>query len=365
MKTLGFGFLHLPEKGEGLEIDLEATCILVDDYLARGGRLFDTAYNYLDGKSEMALRESVVKRHPRDAFEIEDKLPTWKIRSHADCERYMAEQMERCGVDFFDTYLLHWLNEKYYARCVEHDIFGFLRQQKVQGRAGKIGFSFHGSPELLERILREQPGLDRVLLQINYLDWENEAVRARECYETAVRYGVPVMVMEPVKGGTLAELPPEAKALFDRRRPELSAAQWALRFVQALPGVEIVLSGMNGAEQLAENMAHLPPLEEDEVPLYSRVREILESCYAIRCSTCGYCLSSCPRQIPIPRFFRMYNEHAAKPGDDWKTKPAYEALAGIRAKASDCISCGACEGHCPQGLPIIEWLRKTAEVFEQ
>lgn len=365
MKPLGFGLLHLPEKGENKEIDLEATCALVDDFLSRGGRLFDTAYNYLDGKSEVAFRECVVKRYPRDAVEIEDKLPTWKVRSPEDCGRFMAEQMERCGVDYFDVYLLHWMNERNYERCLKHDIFGFMRRQKAEGKARKIGFSFHDSPEVLERVLREQPGLDCVLLQLNYLDWESDAVQARACYDVAVRYGVKVTVMEPVKGGTLSVLPPEAKELFDARRPELSPSQWAMRFVRALPGVGMVLSGMNGLEQLAENMAELPELEEDEGEIYTKVRTILESSYVIKCSTCGYCLSNCPMQIPIPRYFKLYNEYHAKPEDGWKMLPTYEGMAKGKGKASECLACGACQEHCPQGIRIIEWLKKVSEAFEK
>ena len=362
---LGLGFLHLPEKGESGEVDVEATCALVDDFLARGGKLFDTAYNYLNGNSERMFKTAVADRYPRDASQLEDKLPTWKIRSPEDCRRYMEEQMERTGVDFFDIYLLHWMNERNYERCLKHGIWDFLRRQKAEGKAKKIGFSFHDSPEVLERVLREQPGLDCVLLQINYLDWENDAVQSRACYEIARKYGMEVSVMEPVKGGTLSELPPEAKALFDARHPELSPSQWALRFVRALPGVETVLSGMSSVEQMAENMMESLPLEEGDLEVYVEVRKILESYHAIQCSTCGYCLSNCPVHIAIPRYFKLYNEHASKPDDDWKILPNYQSIAKHNGKASECIACGACEEHCPQGIKIIDWLKEVAEAFEK
>ncbi len=365
MDKLGFGLLHLPEKGDNHDVDMEKLYVLVDDFLARGGRLFDTAFNYLDGKSELAFKEAVAQRYPREAFAIEDKLPTWKIRSPEDCQRYMDGQLEHCGVDYFDIYLMHWMNERNYERCLKHDIFGFMRRKKEEGKAKKIGFSFHDTPEVLERVLREQPGLDCVLLQINYLDWENDAVQAKTCYDLAVKYGLEVMVMEPVKGGTLSNLPPEAKALFDARHPELSPSQWAMRFVHSLPGVGMVLSGMNSLEQLAENMIDPLPLEEGDLEIYRQVCKILESQYAIRCSTCGYCLSNCPMQIPIPRCFTLYNEYTAKPSDGWKILPNYNSLTKTGGKASDCIACGACQEHCPQGLEIIEWLKKTAEIFEK
>ena len=182
------------------------------------------------------------------------------------------------------------MNERNYERCLKHGILDFLRRQKAEGKAKEIGFSFHDTPEVLERVLSEQPGMDRVLLQLNYLDWESAAVQSRKCYEVVVKYGVKVTVMEPVKGGTLAQLPPEAKALFDARHPELSPSQWAMRFVRSLPGVGMVLSGMNSLDQLAENMTHSLPLEEGDLEIYAQVREILESYHAIKCSTCVYSL---------------------------------------------------------------------------
>lgn len=229
MNKMGFGFLRLPHTSGGT-LDMDLLNQMVDAFLERGGTYFDTAYTYLGGQSEIALREAVVKRHPRDRFQIADKLPSWMVHSTKDCQRYFHEQRERCGVDFFDVYLLHWLNQKNYEVCERYDEFAFLRELKAQGKVGKIGFSYHDSAALLDEILTAHPETEIVQLQLNYTDWDSAAIEGRKCYDTAVRHGKSIVVMEPVKGGTLAKLPQKAEDLLKAHRPD-SPAHWALRFV--------------------------------------------------------------------------------------------------------------------------------------
>lgn len=226
MNKTGFGFLRLPRLSpeENAGIDYGLLNSMVDAFLSLGGDYFDTAYTYLGGASEEAIRRAVVQRHPRASFRIADKLPGWKVTSHEDCQRYFDEQLARCGVDYFDVYLIHWLNAANYQICEEYDEFAFLRRVKQDGKARKIGFSYHDSPELLDRILAEHPETDYVQLQINYLDWDSVSIQSRECYETAVRHEKKVIVMEPVKGGSLATLPAEAAKLLKQMHPRESVA---------------------------------------------------------------------------------------------------------------------------------------------
>lgn len=363
MNKLGFGFLRLPMKGD--EVDLEATNALTDAYMSRGVGYFDTAYTYLDGKSELAIRESVVKRYPREQFRIADKLPSYFVYSREDCTRYFSQMLERCGVEYLDVFLLHWMNDRHYGMAKNADMFGFLAQVKAEGRAKKVGFSFHDTPELLEEILSNHPEVDYVQLQINYLDWENPAIASRRCYEVAVKYGKKVLVMEPVKGGSLATVPEEAAALLRELDPEASPASFAIRFAQSLPEVEVVLSGMNTPEQMADNMTLRPDLSDRERETLAQVAEIINRSCAIPCTGCRYCVSGCPRNIRIPDYFKLYNEYAQCPSVGWKVTPVYAHAAQGFGKASDCIECRSCERHCPQKIQITDWLKKVKEAFEE
>lgn len=367
MNKMGFGFLRLPLENPEDErsVDLSRVCALVDCFIEGGGTYFDTAYTYLRGGSEAALREALVKRYPRSAYRIADKLPTWKIKGREDRQRYFDVQLERCGVDYFDVYLLHGLNRENYEICTRFDLFDFLYELKARGLARRIGFSYHDSPELLEEILSAHPGLDCVLLQINYLDWESDFLQSRRLYETALRHGLRVLVMEPVKGGTLAKLPEEIAAPLRDMHPDWSMAGWALRFAQGLEGVETVLSGMNELGQVEENLAQISPLNAAEREALLHAAQRLRSAIAVNCTGCGYCEAGCPQGIAIARYFALYNEYARDPKEEWKLEAAYEQIARARGGAGDCIGCGTCEGSCPQKLPIIENLKRTAQVFER
>ena len=362
MNKLGFGFLRLPKAND--EIDYDELNQMVDTFLAGGRTYFDTAYTYLNGKSEEAIRKALVQRHPRESFQLATKAPGYHAKSYEDCQKFFEESCRRCGVEYFDVYMLHWLNRKNYAIAEQYDQFRFLRELKASGKAKRIGFSFHDTAELLDEILTAHPEVDCVLMQINYLDWESEGVQSRKCYETALRHGKSILVMEPVKGGTLASVPEEAQAVLDQIDPTLTPSAHALRFAQSLPGVETVLSGMGTLTQVQENIKPISPATDADCALLQQAATILKKSIAVACTGCGYCEKHCPKQIAIPDYFKLYNEYARNPGDNWKITPAYDAITLTRGKASDCIGCGLCEQNCPQKLPIREHLRAVKAAME-
>lgn len=362
MNKLGFGFLRLPFS-EGA-IDEALLNQMVDAYMAEGGRYFDTAYTYLGGKSEEAIRRCVVERKSRESFLLCDKLPGYLAKSREDCERFFAEQLKRCAVTYFDVYMLHWLNAKNYAIAKEVGEFDFLRQLKEQGRANKIGFSYHDSPELLDEILTAHPEVDCVLLQINYLDWMSPSIQSKRCYETAVSHGVSVIAMEPIKGGTLAKVPEEVEKLLRKADPVSSPVAQAIQFVQSLEGVCYVLSGMNSLEQIRENVKIPTELREEHRKTLLRAAQQLRSSIQVPCTGCGYCRSQCPKRIPIPKIFALYNDIGRNPEDDWKIQPIYSRLVRSSGRASDCISCRSCERYCPQNLPISTYIHAASAALE-
>lgn len=357
MNKIGFGFLRLPllNKDDKNSVDYPLLNTLVDRYLELGGDYFDTAYIY--PCSEVSLRKSLVERHPRDSFRIANKLPGWMVEKPEDNLRFFNEQLERCGVDYFDIYLIHALDEEGYAIAKKTDQFPFIRQLKEQGLAKKIGFSFHDSPELLDQILTEQPGLDYVQLQINYLDWENPAIASEKCYQIATKHNIKVLVMEPVKGGNLVNIPQEAQEMLAKHHPNWTVPGWAIRFAASLEQVEIVLSGMNQMCQIEDNLSATETLGQKEFFLLMQAAQIIRKQIAVDCTGCGYCLENCPQGIPIPQIFALYNEYARYPAELWKLQSTYDALT------TACIQCGSCTSHCPQKLPIPEHLAKVSETF--
>lgn len=286
------------------------------------------------------------------------------VKSYNECQTYFNEQLRRCGVDYFDVFLLHWLNEKNYTLAEKHDEFRFLRELKATGKAKRIGFSYHDGPELLDRILTNHPEMDIVQLQINYLDWNSVSIQAKKCYDVAVKHGKTVVIMEPVKGGSLAILPQAAEEILRKLRPEESIASWAIRFATDLEKAEVVLSGMNTMEQMEDNMRDLPPLTDSEREVLERCAGIIRSNTAIPCTGCSYCVSHCPMHIPIPQYFALYNDYARNPGEDWKMQYAYDALTRTHVKASKCVECRKCEKNCPQSLRIPGYLKDIRKVFE-
>lgn len=366
MNKLGFGFLRLPILPDSSDeiVDLELLNQMVDYFIENGGRYFDTAYTYLNGKSEQAIRDSLVKRYPREKYILADKLPGYLVKSYEECYQYFDEQLKRCNVSFFDVYLLHWINNRNYEIAEQFREFEFLQNLKTSGKAKKIGFSYHDTADLLDSILSNHPEVDYVQLQINYLDWESDAIQSRACYEIARKHGKSVIVMEPVKGGTLAAVPPEAEVILKKLNPDASIASHAIRFVHSLADVEVVLSGMNSMEQLRENLEDINPMDEHEIQVLSKVTEIIKDFTTVACTACGYCLKNCPKHITIPNYFKLYNEYCRDKNDGWKITPVYEALSEKFGKVSECINCRQCEENCPQKLPITKYLEDVKKVFE-
>lgn len=368
MKKLGFGMMRLPltDKQDRGNIDQELVSRMADAFLENGFTYFDTAYPYHNGKSEAAAKRALVERHPREAFILADKMPVWLVTGSGDYQRLFDEQLARCGVRYFDYYLLHSLDEKSYAGTLRHGGFEFMKKLKAEGKAKRIGFSFHDKADVLDRILAEHPEMEFVQLQINYIDWESDSVESRKCYETAAARGKPVIVMEPVKGGALAKVPEEADKLFKSRRPDRSAASWAIRFAASLDNVITVLSGMSDMEQLMDNiscMRDFTPLCGEEKEIVRAAADSINAGAEVPCTACQYCVDGCPANIPIPQYLSLYNNQGLF-GLSQLQLGQYLNLARSFGKASDCTGCGQCEGCCPQHIPIAEWMQKTAAVFE-
>lgn len=369
MKKFGFGLMRLPTVGGSYtEVDQEKFQEMADAFLAAGGTYFDTAYPYHGGFSERAFREAVVKRYPRDRFTVTDKMPMYLVNREEDLQPIFEEQLQRCGVEYFDYYWLHALATVNYSKVQSTHAFEFIARKKAEGKIRHIGFSFHDTPELLERILTDHPEVEFVQLQLNYLDWDDPGVRARECYNVATAHGKPVIVMEPIKGGVLANLPEEARKLLEQKAPGMSMVSWAIRFAATQENVMTVLSGMGTMEQMADNLSYMKdfrPLDPEELEVLAQAAKIVRAGVAIPCTACRYCVSesTCPKDIMIPDYFAMYNDK--KQYNSMTSGIYYENLALLHGKASDCIGCGLCEKHCPQHLPIREHLKEVAAMFEK
>ncbi|MCD8021215.1 MAG: aldo/keto reductase [Clostridiales bacterium] len=368
-KKLGFGLMRLPslDKNDSSKIDIELTKKMVDVFIERGFTYFDTAWMYCQFQSEPATKEVLVDRYPRDSYTLATKLHADFIKTEEDRDKIFNQQLEKTGVEYFDYYLLHDVGVSHYEVYGKLDCFTWLKEKKEQGLVKKMGFSFHDTAEFLDKVLTEHPEMEFVQLQINYLDWESEKVQSRKCYEVAVKHGVPVIVMEPVKGGTLANVPAEAEQLFKDCHSDWSASSWAVRFVASLDNVMMILSGMSSLEQMFDNTAYMAdvcPLNEEEQSIIQKATDIIKNYVAIPCTQCEYCIDGCPQNICIPKYFSLYNKEQQKTENIFALKENYNELTKEFGKASDCVACGQCEAICPQHLPIIENLKKVAEDFE-
>lgn len=369
-KKLGFGLMRLPrlDPADASRIDHDIVCRMADRFLAEGFTYFDTAAPYHNGSSETAFRECVVKRYPRDAYTITDKLSFFMVDKAEELEGFFAGQLERCGVEYFDYYLLHAMDKEYLDLAERIGAFDFVARKKAEGKIRHVGFSFHSSAEVLEEILARHPEMEYVQLQLNYLDWEDPDVQSRKCYEVCVRHGKPVVVMEPVKGGLLSSLPEEAEALLKGEDPEMSAASWAIRFAASLDGVFMVLSGMSDEAQMEDNLSYMKdfrPFSLGEKETVEKAAAIIRSKERIACTACRYCVDGCPQKIAIPEYFKLMNR-ISKFGDTQlpAVRQSYAQQTKTSGKASDCVRCGQCEAHCPQHLPITQYLEDVAKTLE-
>ncbi len=366
MPKLGFGLMRLPEVNG--EIDMDEVCRMADLYLSAGLTYFDTAYVYHGGKSEVAAREAIVKRYPRDSFTLATKLPAWEMKSKADRDRIFNEQLERAGVDFFDFYLLHSIEDGNIDIYENLDCFNWGLQKKAEGKITHFGFSFHGSPELLVKVLDEHPEMEFVQIQLNYADWNNPVVRSGKLYDILHERNIPMVIMEPVKGGSLAKLKPELEEKFRAVRPDASIASWAFRFVGSLPGVMTILSGMTHEDQMLDNIStftDFEPLNDEDRRAIEEVTAIMLDIPLIGCTACRYCVDGCPMKISIPDVFRAVNTMTLY-NEEFRPRAFYSGLIDTgHGRAADCIACGQCEGVCPQHLPIINLMKDASAKLDQ
>ena len=365
MPKLGFGLMRLPETDGRIDIDKVAQ--MADAYMASGFNYFDTAYVYHGGNSEKVVKEAIVKRFPRESFTIATKLPAWFLHSPEDRDKVFEEQLDRCGVDYFDYYLLHSLEDgNNYDTYEKYDCFDWGIKKRDEGKIRHFGFSFHGTPELLVQVLDKHPEIEFVQIQLNYADWDNKIVHSGELYEILRDRNIPMIIMEPAKGGKLANLDDECAEILKAIRPDKSIASWAFRYVGSLPGIATILSGMSTPEQMEDNIntfKDFEPLSEEELAAIDKVKEIMNRVELAGCTSCKYCVEGCPMGISIPDVISAVNTKRKFPGD-MRPQFFYNGLVDRYSHASDCIACGQCEGVCPQHLPIIDLMKEAVEKFE-
>ncbi len=360
-KNFGFGCMRL--KNENDVVDLEEFKKSVDAFMKAGFNYFDTAHGYLSGNSETAVRECLTKRYDRSEYILTDKLSGGFFEKEEDIRPLFNSQLEACGVDYFDFYLFHALNGNSYEKYKACNAFSVVDELKNEGKIKHIGMSFHDNARVLDKILTEQPQIEAVQLQFNYLDYDSPVVESRECYEVCVKHGKPVIVMEPVRGGKLVRLPDEAKAVFDEF--EGSYASFAIRYCASFDNIFMVLSGMEDLAMVEDNISYMKdfvPLSKAESEAVSKVQQILKKQNEIPCTACRYCVDNCPAEIPIPEIIACYNSHLSN--KNWESGWYYGNATANKGKAKDCLKCGCCEAECPQHIEIRDVLKKASQVFD-
>ena len=363
-KNFGFGCMRLPMKGK--EVDQAEFSRMVDTYIAAGFNYFDTARVYLGGQSETAIRECIAKRYPREAFVLADKLSASLFNSREEIRPLFEKQLESCGVEYFDFYLMHSQNRDVFEKYKRCHAYEQAFELKKEGKVRHVGLSFHDKADVLEDILKQYPQVEFVQIQLNYLDYDDPAVQGRQCYEVCRKYNKPGIVMEPVKGGSLVNLPDDAAQVLKSLKGG-SPASYAIRFAAGFDGIFMVLSGMSNMEQMQDNISFMQdfhPLDKRETEAVKKVCGIYQSKRLIPCTACRYCTDGCPKQIDIPNLFSCLN--AKKLHNDWNADYYYSDVCAVNnGKASDCIGCGKCERSCPQHLPIRALLKDVAKEFEK
>ncbi len=362
-KNFGFGFMRLPMQGHA--VDIEQTSAMVDAFLENGFNYFDTAHGYLDGMSEQAIKTCLTDRYPRDRYVLTDKLTMDYFRKQEDIRPVFEQQLAACGVDYFDFYLMHAQGADIYKHFKNCQAYETAFALKAEGKIRHVGISFHDTPDVLEQILTDYPEIEVVQIQFNYMDYDDTAIQSRQVYEMCRKYGKPVIVMEPVKGGSLANLPKSAADVLDALGGG-SPASYALRFAAGFDGIMMVLSGMSSMEQMQDNIACMKdfvPLNDAEKAAVQKVCDVFRSMNQIPCTACRYCTAGCPMHISIPDLFAVMN--TKKLYHDWNADYYYNVVHTANSgKASDCIRCGKCEQSCPQHLPIRDLLAEVAKEFE-
>ena len=355
-KNFGFGMMRLPMNGD--KVDLETTSRMVDAFLAAGFNYFDTAHPYIQGQSEEAVKACLADRHPREAFLLANKLSPNSFQTEEDIRPLVDLMLEKCGVTYFDFFLMHAMSAERHELYQKTRAYDIAQELKAEGKLRHVGMSFHDSPQVLDKILTDRPELEFVQLQFNYVDYEDPRVASRECYEVCRRHGKPVMVMEPVKGGSLVDLPQEAKALLTGGSP----ASYAIRFAASFPQMAVVLSGMSSMEQMEDNlsfMTEFQPLTREEHQTITQVRTLYQAQHKIPCTSCSYCVDGCPAGIPIPKIFAAMNQKLTGEGEP------EQAYAGFDANGTDCLNCLHCESVCPQHLHIPDLLSKAHQALKE
>lgn len=359
----GFGCMRLPMKDD--EVNYDEFNQMIDRFMGAGFFYFDTAHGYLQGKSETAIRDCLVARYPRESYTLTNKLTGNFFSKKEDIRPLFKQQLERCGVDYFDYYLMHAQDREHYKKFQKCGAYEVAQELKKEGKVKHVGISFHDTADVLEQILLEHPEIEIVQIQLNYVDYHDASIQGQKNYEVCRKYNKPVLIMEPIKGGGLINLPSQAKTVIDKLKGG-SYASYALRFAASFEGVYKVLSGMSTLQQMEDNISFMKdfkPFTKEEYEAVFKVSDILKSLGGISCTACRYCIDGCPKHISIPDLFSCYN--AKKQFNDWNSDYYYGVHTKTKGKASDCIGCRQCERVCPQHLQIVDYLNEVAKTFER
>lgn len=364
-KLLGFGLMRLPMLDNG-NVDVEQVKDMVDMFMKEGFNYFDTAHGYIDGKSETAIKEALTSRYKRDEYILTNKLSPDFWNKESDIKPLIEKQLEICGVDYFDYLLMHAQNRNLHEKYMNNNAYGVVKELINEGKVKHLGISFHDSADVLDKILTDQPDIEIVQIQLNYLDYDSSNIQSKRVYDVCRKHNKKILIMEPVKGGALVNLPDDAKKVFDDLNSDLSYASYAIRFAASHDGVYKVLSGMSSIDQMKDNLSFMKDfkkLSDEEKDAIDKVTYILKNQKIIECTNCRYCVAGCPKSIEIPELFKCYNDRVQY--KDWNSNKNYDEHTKDKGKASDCIKCGKCERTCPQHLEIRKYLETISKMFEK